>query len=97
MSSTSIICGVHSTSIFVRAPESGAASGTVHDAWTRLCGRRVRAFGRRRDQRLDELVAKADNLVGAHVAADHAVGQARLKRLIDDAAVRLRNTPRSAS
>jgi hypothetical protein len=32
-----------------------------------------------RYQRLDELVAKADDLVGAHVTTDHAVGQARLK------------------
>ena len=38
-------------------------------------------------QRLDELVSEADDLIGPHVAADHAVGQARLKRLIDDASV----------
>ena len=61
--------------------------GAVHDARARLRRRRVRTFGRRRNQRLDELVAEADDLVDAHVAADHAVGQARLKRLIDDAAV----------
>src|SRR5439155_6996916 len=60
----------------------------VHDARPGLRGRGIRAFGRRRYQRLDELVAKADDLVRAHVATDHAVGQARLKRLIDDAAVR---------
>ena len=38
------------------------------------------------NQRLDELVAKTDDLFAAHVAADHAVGQPRLERLIDDAA-----------
>ena len=31
------------------------------------------------------LVAEARNLVAAHVAADHSIGQALLKRLIDDA------------
>ena len=61
--------------------------GRVHDPRTRLRGLGVRAFGGRRDQCLDELVAKAHDLVGAHVAADHAVRQARLERLIDDAAV----------
>jgi len=39
-------------------------------------------------QRLDELVSEADDLIGPHVAADHAVGQARLKRLINDASAR---------
>src|SRR3984893_17463453 len=61
--------------------------GAMHDARTRLRGRGVRAFGRRRDQRLDELVSEANNLVDTHVAADHAVRQARLKRLDHDASV----------
>src|ERR1700724_1217954 len=46
----------------------------MHDPRTRLGRRRVRTFRWRRDQRLDELVAETDNLVGSHVAADHAVG-----------------------
>ena len=50
------------------------------------CGE-FRALGRRRHQRLDQLMAKADDLVGAHIAADHALGEARLKRLIDDRAI----------
>ena len=57
----------------------------MHDprAWLRRW--RVRTFRRRRDQRLDELVSEADDLVLAHVATDHAVGQPWLERLIDDA------------
>jgi len=30
---------------------------------------------------------KADDLVGYHIAADHAIGQPRLERLIDNASV----------
>src|SRR6202011_5783351 len=59
----------------------------VHDARTRQRRWGVRAFRRRRDQRLDELVSEADDLVGTHVAADHAIRQARLKRLIHDTSV----------
>ena len=84
-------CGDHLRhpflSIFVRSAWNGARIRAVHDAWPRLRRWRIRPFGRRRDQRLDELVPEADDLIGAHVAADHAVRQARLKRLIDDAAV----------
>jgi hypothetical protein len=47
---------------------------------------RIRPFGRRRNERLDELMAEADDLIRAHVAADHAIRQTRLKWLIDDAA-----------
>src|ERR1700730_4161412 len=61
---------------------------TMHDTWTRLRGWGVRAFRRRRYQRLDELVTEADNLFGAHVAADHTVRQARLKWLVHDTPVR---------
>ena len=70
-------------------PESlkGRCRRRMHDARTRSPGLRVRALGRRRNQRLHQLVPESDNLVGAHVAADHAVGQPRLERLIDDAAV----------
>jgi hypothetical protein len=57
----------------------------MHDARTRPRGWRIGAFGWRRYQRLDQLVSEADDLVGAHVAADHPLGKARLKRLIDDA------------
>jgi len=69
----------------------------VHDTRTGLRGRGVRAFGRRRDQRLDELVSEADDLVGTHIAADQPVGQARLKWLIDDASVDRKTRARSAS
>src|ERR1700720_2567819 len=57
----------------------------MHDTWTRLRCQGGRAFGR--DQRLDELVTEANNLVDTHVATDHAVRQARLKRLIHDTSV----------
>jgi len=60
----------------------------VHDTRTRLGGRGIRAFGRRWNQRLDELVPKANHLVDTHVATDHAFRQARLKRLVHDASVR---------
>src|ERR1700732_423239 len=43
---------------------------TMHDARTGLRGWGIRAFRWRRDQRLDELVSKAHNLVGAHVTTD---------------------------
>ena len=56
-------------------------------ARTRLGGGGVRAFGRRRNQRFDQLVAETDDLVDTHIAADHPVRQPRLKRLIDDASV----------
>ena len=59
----------------------------MHNARARLCGFRVRAFGWRRNQRLDELVPKTNDLFAAHIAADHALGQPQLERLIDDAAV----------
>src|SRR5450631_4642904 len=59
----------------------------MHDARARLCRFRVRTFGRRRDQSLDELVPEADDLLRAHVAADHAVWQPDLERLIDEATV----------
>jgi hypothetical protein len=59
----------------------------VHDARARLCGFRVRTFGRRRDQSPDRLLPEADHLVRAHVAADHAVRQPDLKRLIHDATI----------
>ena len=59
----------------------------MHNTRARLCGFRVRAFGRWRNQRLDELVPKTNDLVAAHIAADHALGQPRLERLIDDVAV----------
>jgi transcriptional regulator with XRE-family HTH domain len=54
------------------------------------------ALGRRRNECLDQLVSKANDLVGAHIAADHALRQARLKRLIDDAPARreIRLAPR---
>ena len=39
----------------------------------------------RRQQRGDELVPEAHDLVRAHVAADHPVGEPRLERLVDDA------------
>ena len=58
----------------------------MHDARPRLRLGRVRAFRRRRNQRLDELMTEADDLVARHVAADHAFGQPRLERLVDDAA-----------
>ncbi|MHC2589447.1 hypothetical protein ACVIG9_003503 [Bradyrhizobium ottawaense] len=58
----------------------------MHDARPRLRLGRVGAFRRRRDQGLDHLVPKARDPRAAHVAADHPVGQARLKRLVDDAA-----------
>src|SRR6185436_1949315 len=38
--------------------------GAVHDARTGLCARRIRAFGWRRDQRLDGVMPEADELVG---------------------------------
>jgi len=95
MSRISIICGVHSASIFERLKRHRV--GAVHDTRTGLRGRGVRAFGRRRDQRLDELVSEADDLVGTHIAADQPVGQARLKWLIDDASVDRKTRARSAS
>src|SRR6516165_880957 len=54
---------------------------------TGLCGRGVRALGRRWYQRLYELVPEAHHLVGTHVATDHAFAQARLKRLVHDASI----------
>ena len=82
-----IICGVHSDSILVLQRLKRLGRGGVHDprTWLRRLG--IRPFGRWRDQCLDELVAKAHDLVGAHIAADHAVRQARLERLIHDAAI----------
>jgi hypothetical protein len=64
----------------------GRSFRTVHHArpWLRLWG--VRPSGRWRHQRPDELVAEADDLIGPHVAADHAVRQAGMERLIHDAA-----------
>ena len=86
MPRTSIICGVHSVFHLALQRLKRRRVGAVHDPRPGLCGRRVRAFGWRRDQRLDVLVSEADDLIGPHVAADHPVRQARLKRLIDDAA-----------
>src|ERR1700741_952005 len=60
--------------------------GPVHDPRPGLGRRRIRPLRRRLDQRLDILVPEAGDVVPAHIAADHAVGQARLKRLIDDGA-----------
>jgi hypothetical protein len=57
----------------------------VHNARAGLRGWRVPPLSGRRDQRLDKLVSEANDLIGPHVAPDHSVGQARLKRLIDDA------------
>src|SRR5262249_5232046 len=54
----------------------------MHDARAGLQG----AF-RTLNQRLYELMAEARDSVATHVAADHAVGQSRLKRLIDHAAI----------
>src|SRR5258707_9441392 len=59
----------------------------MHDAWAGLRGWRVGTFGWRRNQRLYELMSEAHDLVRTHVAADHALGQSRLKRLIHDAAI----------
>src|ERR1700722_10236158 len=59
----------------------------MHDARAWLRRFRLGTFGRRRDQSLYELAPEADDLVSAHVAADHAVGQPGLERLIDDAAL----------
>src|SRR6516164_5605168 len=59
----------------------------MHDARTRLGGFRIGAFRRRRDQRLDQLMSEADDLVGTHVTADHTLRQSSLEWLIDDAAV----------
>ena len=59
----------------------------MHNTWAWLCALRVRAFRRRRDQRFDELVTETDDLVRAHVAADHAVAQPRLEWLIENAPV----------
>src|SRR6516164_3488269 len=58
---------------------------TVHDAWARLRGWRIWSLRGRWDQRLDELVSEADDLIRPHVAPNHAVVQARLKRLINNA------------
>src|ERR1700722_2662443 len=57
----------------------------MHDPRAWLCRLRVWTFRWRRDQRLDKLVSEADNLVRAHVATDHAVGQSWLEGLIDNA------------
>ena len=46
----------------------------------------VGAFRRRGNERLDKLVAEADDFVGAHVATDHSVRQTLLEGLVDDAA-----------
>jgi len=59
----------------------------MHDPRARLCRFRVRTFRRRWDQRLDKLMSEADDLVRAHVATDHAVGQPGLEWLIDDTAL----------
>src|SRR5208282_1215532 len=59
----------------------------MHDTRTGLRAWGIRAFGRRRYQRLDELVPEANHLVDTHVATDHAFGQARLKRLVHEASV----------
>src|SRR5690349_14740087 len=58
----------------------------MHDPGSRLCCRCIQSFERRFDQRLYILVSEADDAVRSHVAADHAVRQARLKWLIDDTA-----------
>jgi energy-coupling factor transporter ATP-binding protein EcfA2 len=84
-----------------RAPASSAASTPV-PSWPAVSGKvphparasyadpaarpGVHPFRRRRDQSLDQLVSKSNDLVDAHVAADHALGQARLKRLINNQA-----------
>src|SRR6516165_2278700 len=60
--------------------------GTVHDARPGLRRRRIRSFRRWLDQGLDVLMPEAGDAVHAHVTADHAVRQARLKRLVDNAA-----------
>src|SRR5215472_7728717 len=60
--------------------------GAVHDARPGLRRGRIRPFGRRLDQGFYVLVPEAGDAVRAHIAADHTVRQARLKRLIDDAA-----------
>src|SRR5438477_12619264 len=80
----SIICGD-----FHLGPEhlKWLRLSAMHDTWTRLRAWGIRAFRRRRYQRLDELVTEANNLIDAHVTADHAVRKARLKRLIDDTSV----------
>src|SRR6185312_9530161 len=57
----------------------------MHDPRPGLRLRRIRAFRRRWNQGLDELLAEAGDLRPAHVATDHSFGQARLKYLIDDA------------
>src|SRR6266702_4582400 len=58
----------------------------MHDPWAWLRFRRVRGFRRRWDKGLDPLLTNARDLGAAHVAPDHSVGQAGLKRLVDDAA-----------
>jgi len=80
--SCSIIWGTHS---FFHLDTQGlelTGRGRVHDPRSRPGGLGFRSFGRRRDERLDQLMAKPHDLVGADVATDHAVGQTRLKWLI---------------
>ena len=59
----------------------------MQDARTRLGGFRIWAFREGRDQRLAQLVSEADDLIGTHVTADHALRQSILEWLIDDASV----------
>lgn len=81
--SASIICGVHLSSIIRRSPWKGGESGPCM-----IRGPVVpqASPGRPRGALISWCPKPAT--LAAHVAADHPIGQARLKRLIDDATAR---------
>src|SRR5215469_6246500 len=84
ISRSCIIWGTHSSSIFARSVWNGSASGLCMMRGPGCAAGESGPSGGWLYQRLDQLVTKADNLVDTHVAADHALGQTRLKRLVDD-------------
>ena len=63
----------------------GAHISRVHDAWPRLRLGRVGPCRGWRQQRADQLVAETDDRALAHIAADHAVPEPGLERLVDEA------------
>ena len=84
--SVAIICGVHSVSILFLSAWNGSADAGCMIRGPALLPR-CPVPRRRLNEGLDELMAETDDTVGAHIAADHPVRQARLKRLIDNAAI----------
>src|SRR5947209_4272122 len=82
----SIICGVHSASIFARSAWNGAASGPCMMRGPGCAAGESGPSGGGGTNALISWWPKPTTLSTPHIAADHPLRQAWLERLIDDTA-----------